>query len=140
MSETKERTEKEAAAAEAIRQVIAQSGAVDFVDVVNAVRDRFRLSVTAAQVEQVYHELAAETKPTPRARTSVTLTSLAPEFERSEPDHADPVASTQSPSAKPAESLEDAMVLAVQFVKSVGGIANAKLILNELESALLGDQ
>jgi pyruvate dehydrogenase complex dehydrogenase (E1) component len=143
MSETKERAEQAAAEAKAIRQVIAESGAVDFVDVVNAVRDRFRINVTAAQVEEVYHELARETKPEPKARTSVTLTSMVSEGgnEDGTPEATVPTAATapsaQAPTQESSQPTDD-LGHALNYVKSVGGLANAKRTLLELESLLLG--
>ena len=141
MSETKERAEQAAAEAKAIRQVIAESGAVDFVDVVNAVRDRFRINVTAAQVEEVYHELARETKPEPKARTSVTLTSMVSEGENEDSGTPAPTAATApsapAPAQQPSQPTDD-LGHALHYVKSVGGLANAKRKLLELESLLLG--
>jgi hypothetical protein len=133
---------KEISAAEAIRQIIAETGSVDYIDVVNAVHKRFRLGVTAAEVEQVYHDLANETKSKPQARTSVTLTSMT--ADPSPPEPGKP-ASRQAesnltgPAPVPSSALpKDELGQALQFVKSVGGLANAKRILKELEAALLG--
>jgi len=133
MSDTKEISE-----AEAIRQVIAESGAVDFVDVVNAVHKRFRMSVTAAQVEEVYHELAKETQAEPKARTSVTLTSMMSDQPPSESQEPELTLPTQPVPTHPSELPKDDLGHALHFVKSVGGLAQAKRTLIELESILLG--
>lgn len=133
---------KEISAVEAIRQVIADTGALDYVDIVNAVHKRFRIGVTAAQVEQVYHDLTHETAPKPQARTSVTLTSMmadpaptAPAVAPSSPQQ--PHHPSSSNDSTPG-AVGNEFGRAVDFVKSVGGLANAKRLLNDLESVLAG--
>jgi len=112
--------------AEAIRQVIADGFASDFVDVVNEVQKRFRLQVTSSQVEQVYNDLVSKKKP-PRldARVEMQMTSKPP----GEP---------QPEQLQPSKTSTDEVSHALQFVKSVGGIARAKRALAELETILLG--
>ena len=134
---------QEISAAQAIAQVIAQTGAVDYIDIVHAVRDRFRLNVTTAQVEQVYHDLANETKPGDKTRPSVPLTSQIPDPTVSEPgnpsDQPELTLPMQPVPTQPRDLLTDDLGHALQFVKSVGGLANAKRVLGELEAILTGN-
>ena len=131
MSDTSQVTETDA-----IRQVIADTGALDYIDVVNEVRKRFRIEVTSAQVEQVYHDLDTETKPAPKSRTTVTMTSTTADeaAAKSEPEITLPTRDVPSEPDLP----KDDLTLALNFVKSVGGLAKAKRALMELESVMLG--
>ena len=121
---------------EAIRQVIEDGSAMDFVDVVSEVQKRFRLEVTSAQVEEVVHDLVTKKKPKvrPGSRVSVNMTSNLPADDAA-PTCVEQAKSTNSetPSAQlPMDELSHAL----HFVKSVHGLANAKRALAELESIL----
>ena len=138
MSDTKQESELEAIERNAITEILADNnGMMDYADVVNAVHRRFRLDVTAVQVEQVVHELA-DKKVTAKPRTTIGLemTSIIPGKES-------PTEAAQSESATPAsgsttERPMDDLDHALNFVKSVGGLAKARRALDDLESALLG--
>ena len=136
MSETKQISEQEA-----IRQVISESSAFDYADIVNAVHKRFRLEVNAAQVEEIYHEMKSETQPAqtqvPQPRTTVSMTVNAPEAKPAESPEIAPAVGAAA-SASTSSAPKDDMDHALQFVKSVGGLAKAKRALLDLESALLG--
>ena len=114
---------------EAIRRVIENGTAVDYIDVVHEVKKRFRLDVTSADVEQVFHDLATE-KSRPSSRVSMAMTTERPE-QSLQTDAALPK-STQ-PSQTTTEDLEHAL----HFVQSVQGLTNAKRLLAELEAILL---
>ena len=124
MSDTTPLTKKEA-----IRQVIESGTAMDFIDVVNEVKKQYRMEVSAADVEQIFRELASE----PRTRVSLAVASSLPSAE-SQPESKStqrmPVQSASLPTAD--GDLEHAL----HFVKSVGGLSNAKRALDELESVL----
>ncbi|PAY16282.1 hypothetical protein CKO51_27400 [Rhodopirellula sp. SM50] len=117
---------------DAIKRVIAEGGAMDYVDVVDAVEKRFRIKTSAATVEQVHHDLVnaadevaeqvggADDQFSPSL--GVSMTAKLP---------------SESGGAMPAEDTSaDHMTLAMQFVKSVGGLNRAKSALAELEAML----
>lgn len=116
---------------EAIQQVIMDGGAMDYIDVVDAVKNRFQLNVSSAQVEQVHHELKKETaskqaKTRPGSRISLDLTTnLSDE-------------SGQQTAHPPTDQPTDDLVCALNFVKSIGGLEKAKRALKKLESTFLG--
>ena len=135
MSDTKQISE-----VDAIRRVMAESGTMDYIDVVNAVYKRYRLNVTAADVEQVAHGLVDEESTVkPRAQVSLDLSANIP---ANETTPATSTASTGSISAQPvaqsADQSRSDMDHALHFVKSVGGLAKAKLLLAELEAIFVG--
>lgn len=123
----------------AIWQVIQTTPALDYIDVVNAVRDQFRMEVTSAQVENVYHKIEEGLLQPPTVRTSVSLTGSPRSdaqpsgLNRSAPELTLPAHSVPEP-VEP----QDDLAIALNFVKSLGGLANAKRALEELETILLG--
>ena len=127
---------------EAIRQVIAEGNAMDFVDVAEAVQKRFRLDVTASKVEQVVYDMVNSQKPAGKDEQPPPV-RIAPrvgvEMMSAVVDDASQKAAAE-PAPEPTASTEpaDEMAHALHFVKSVNGLANAKRALAELESVLLG--
>lgn len=118
---------------EAIRKIVAESEVMDFVDVVTAVKRRFRLDVTSAQVEQVVRDLDnPETQIKPRSRVSVGMTAKIPSVHDS--SDSTKLDSTPSRLHQPTDQSENNLAHALHFVKSVGSLANAKLALEELEA------
>ena len=119
---------------DAIRQVMFESGTMDYIDVVNTVFQRFRINVTEPDVERVAHELVSEkTTVKPRAHVSLALSANVPPKQPIQ-SGSTPKASLESVSDQP----ESDMGHALHFVKSVGGLAKAKLLLAELESIFVG--
>lgn len=118
---------------DAIRQVIADNSAMDYVDVVDAVQKRFRLTVTSSQVEEVVHELVNEkTRMRSAPRVKVEMGSgLHAEPVKPESSHPQSIQLTKDP---PSDDLGHAL----QFVKSVHGLTNAKRALADLENLLIG--
>ena len=132
---------------DAIRQVIAAGGVLDFADVVNKVLNRFGIEVDAGRVEQVYQELATSTPPAPpRVRTSVAMTAVVPDADDVLPQSTEVDANTRADTSAsapvqqksiPVEPEMDDVAHALRYVKSVGGMANARRILDELQRLLL---
>ncbi len=133
-------------AVEAIGQIIAEGNAMDFVDVAEAVQKRFDLDVTASQVEQVVYDLvnkqnapeAAEPQTPIRSapRVGVEMMSTVTDDTKQEP--ATDSVPTEPVVSQPGTEPVDAMTQALQFVKSVNGLENAKRALAALESVLMG--
>ena len=118
-------------AEEAICQILSEGEALEFIDVVNEVQKRFRIDVTSTEVEQVYRNLtkkSAEVEP-PSARISMELMS--------KPPSEDSAADSTTGKSEDGSGLDD-LGKALQFVRAVGGISNAKRLLDELESAMKG--
>ena len=134
MSDTKKISE-----VEAIQEILSESGTMDYIDIVNAVYKRFRLNVTAADVERVVNDLVrAKSTVKPRAQVSLDLSSNIP---ANEPATSTPTPSTGISGQSVAQSADQSMSdldHALQFVKSVGGLAKAKLLLAELETIFVG--
>ena len=115
---------------EAIKKVIAEGGAMDYIDVVDAVEKRFRIKTSSATVEQVHHDMMnarTDSKQSPKPRVTFEMTSKLPVEEPS----------GQSTSVEPSK-VDDDVALALQFVRSVGGISKAKRALEELETIMRG--
>ncbi len=129
MADTKQISE-----VDAILQIISENGSMDYIDVVNAVKKRFRLDVSSAQVEQVVHDLLnRKTRVRPGARVSLEMTTKLPDdVERTDADK------SGSTSILSAELSRDDLANALSFAKSVGGLAKAKRVLEELEAILMG--
>ncbi|QDV84194.1 hypothetical protein [Planctomycetes bacterium TBK1r] len=117
---------------DAIKRVIAEGGAMDYVDVVDAVEKRFRIKTSAATVEQVHHDL-------------VNAADEVADQVGGADDHFSPSLGVSMTAKLPSESAgatsaegtsNDHMTLAMQFVKSVGGLNRAKSALAELEAML----
>ncbi len=140
--------------ADAIRHVVLTGKSMDYIDVVHAVHEQFRLTVTSALVEQVVHDLVSEknkglepadNEPAGDAKDSgdkssrvergsrigFELSAALPEEMGTEAKRAEAPSSASSPSP----DSED-LVQALQFVKSVGGLANAQRVLKDLEAML----
>ena len=127
--------------AEAIRRVINSGSMMDYIDVVNEVRNQFHLNVTAAQVEQLIKDSDTTTaNAKPRTRVSMDMVAHLP-------DEVAQTDATQPPLTQPSQvhpeqvqtelpPTED-LSHAVHFVKSVNGLTNAKRALAALESILL---
>ncbi|QDV41758.1 hypothetical protein Enr13x_16010 [Stieleria neptunia] len=116
---------------EAIKRVIAEGGAMDYVDVVDAVEKRFRIKTSAATVEQVHHDLvnAADAVADQAAGAGDQFSpSLGVSMAAQLPSEREQDAA--------ADTTADHMTLAMQFVKSVGGLNRAKNALAELEAML----
>ena len=146
MSDSKQILENEGTSKpirDAIRQVIAEAGAVDYIDVVQAVRNKYRFDVTTAQVEEVYHQLDNETRQQPQARTSVSITAMPiaskPESLSTNENEAPEITLPHCADSTPMPGPQDDLSKALCFVKSVGGLAAAKRALLDLESVLLGN-
>jgi len=119
---------------DAIRQVIAESGAMDYIDVVNAVFKRFRINVSATDVERVAHEMVSEkTMVKPRAQVSLDLSANLP-TRKPTPSGSN----SNAPAGPDSDHPESDMDHALHFVKSVGGLARAKRLLSELEAIFVG--
>jgi hypothetical protein len=132
MSDTKQISE-----VEAIRQILAEGGRLDYIDVVNAVHQRFRLNVTAADVEQVAHDLVKEKPPVkPRAQVTLDLSANVPD--ENKPASSKEHASTVSSPVPSTDQVTSDLGQALSFVKSVGGLAKAKRLMSELETILVG--
>ena len=124
---------------DAILQVLADGGAMDYVDVVDAVQKRYRQKVSSALVEQVHKEFLKKAKKKkknkkslPGSRMNIVLTSnLSDELESPQP--------AKQTSIGQVDPKSDNLVHALQFVRTVGGLRNAKQALAELESVLHGD-
>ena len=117
---------------DAIKLVIAEGTAMDYIDVVNEVEKRFRIKTSSAVVEQVHHDMVksrTDAKEHLKPRLSLEMASQIPA--RTE-KHAAAPASTSTPTADDG----DPMTLALHFVKSVGGMKQAKQALAELEAVL----
>jgi hypothetical protein len=116
---------------EAIRQVIAAGGSMDYVDVVNAVEKQFGIHVSSALVEQVHHQLSEQTRhETSKSRLDISF-SAAPftsQMPSSEPSRESPTRNQPGQ----AEASEEELAVALRFVKSVGGLSNARRLLDEL--------
>ena len=130
---------------EAIRRVLKSGSMMDYIDVVNEVRNQFHLNVTAAQVEQLLHE-SANTTADVKPRTRVSMDMVA-----NFPDEVAQTAATQPPLSQPPLSQPSPgqteqvqtelpptadLSHALHFVKSVNGLTNAKRALAALESIL----
>lgn len=119
---------------EAIEQVISEGVAMDYIDVVNEVEKRYRIKTSSAMVEQVHHGMAkarTDDKQRIKPNLSLQMTSKLPRMTTQPAAKAEP-----SSSEIGADTSSDATTLALQFVKSVGGLKKAKLALQELESIL----
>jgi hypothetical protein len=107
---------------EAIRQIIAEGGVMDYVDVVEAVRKKFGIRVSSALVEKVHSQLQQEARnQTPSVQPRIRLELGQPPKE---------------PLPAPERS-GDHLAQVLRFVKSVHGLQNAKRALAELEAVLL---
>lgn len=135
MSEAPELTE-----IEAITRVIAEGRAMDYVDVVDAVEKQFRIKTSSATVEKVHRDMMkarADAKQKPKPRVNFELTSSLTDDPGSQP-----ATSTVSPAGEGpgelgrCEPSADALALALQFVKAVGGLKKAKRALQDLEAVL----
>ena len=121
---------------EAIKQVIADGVAMDYIDVVDAVERRFQVKTSSAKVEQVHHELAdaiAETNSIPEPKMKIALASKLPSEDKPRKS-----SSNTPPASDGTGMTTEQMTLALQFVKSMGGLNSAKRALAELEATLLG--
>ena len=138
MSDTKKISE-----VDAIQEILSESGTMDYIDIVNAVYKRFRLNVTAADVERVVNDLVS-TKSTvkPRAQVSLDLSANVPAKDETTPASSTPGSPSGSistrPVSQPADQSKSELDNALHFVKSVGGLAKAKLLLAELEAIFVG--
>ena len=108
---------------EAIRKVIAEGKAMDYIDVVEAVRKEYGLSVSSALVEKVHSQLRRQAKALTKPRISLEAGTLEHEEKYAE------LQKTENPET-------DHLALALRFVQSVKGLANAKKALAELESMM----
>ena len=104
---------------EAIRQVINEGGAMDYVDVVDRVREKFGLNVSSALVEQIHLEMRQQHKKQTQPRIKLEVVP-------SEPSEAGITEDGQS----------DHLAHALRFVQSVRGMRNAKRALSELEDIM----
>ena len=117
---------------EAIKRVIADGGAMDYVDVVDAVEKRFRIKTSAATVEQVHHDLVNAAEEA-REQVGGADDQFSPSLGVSMTAHLPSESAPQTPAEA---TTADHMTLAMQFVKSVGGLNRAKSALAELEAML----
>ena len=95
---------------EAIRTVILDGAAGDYVDIADLVKSRFRIDVSVALVEQVAIKL------------------------REEKSHGQVDSRTSSTSGPPSDTPHDA--LALKFVEAVGGFQAARKAIDDLESSV----
>ena len=107
---------------EAIRQVIAEGGMMDYIDVVAAVQKRFGMTVSSGLVERVHMQMRQEAQENTSPRIKLEL-GVAEATEAAE---------KQASQATPSDHLAQAL----HFVKSVHGLQNAKRALAELEAML----
>lgn len=127
MTQSSERSE-----IEAIKRVIADGGAMDYVDVVDAVKKRFHIKTSAATVEQVHHDLVNAAEEVGE-QVGGAGDQFSPSLGVSMTAH---LPSDSGAGASEAGTTADHMTLAMQFVKSVGGLNRAKSALAELEAML----
>ena len=80
-----------------------------------------------------YDLVSEKTTVKPRAQVSLDLSSNVPSVETTPASPA-----TESISAEPVAQGDSDMDHALHFVKSVGGLTKAKLVLAELEAILVG--
>jgi hypothetical protein len=109
---------------DAIRQVIAEGGPMDYADVVAAVREKHGLSVSSALVERVHLDERQRIKIEPHIRLEVGNAGSP------KPDGAEEHVTGKSTSSD--------LSHAVAFVKAMHGLQNAKKALAELESIVQG--
>lgn len=121
---------------DAIRRVISAGGAMDYIDVVEAVRQKFGMTVSMGLVEKVYRELPneARVKVEPRLTMNLTAPKASVDSGRRTPTDADKKDAPDENSGS--TSLTSHLAHALQFVKSVNGLGNAKAALKELESIM----
>ncbi|MCA9136146.1 MAG: hypothetical protein KDB00_05290 [Planctomycetales bacterium] len=123
--------ETELSETDAIKLVIADGTAMDYIDVVDAVEKRFRIKTSSAVVEQVHHEMMkarTDAKEHLKPRMALEMASQIPVRKEQQIPTSSPK-STETP-------VTDPMALALQFVKSVGGMKHAKQALADLEAML----
>ena len=102
---------------EAIRQVVAEGTAMDYVDVVDRVREKYGLTVSAVLVEKLHSQMRKETENNMQPRINLELQANRDRTEK------EVVGRPQA----------DDLVHALHYVKSVNGLKNAKRTLAELE-------
>ncbi len=103
----------------AIRHVIAQGDAMEYVDVVNTVRKQYGLIVSPVRVEEVHIQMQQEIEANPQPQATL-------DAGQTEPTATESTASTETTH----------LAHALHYVKSVGGLRNAKRVLAELEATL----
>lgn len=122
-------------AEDAIRRVVVEGGCADYVDVANAVHDRFGHRVGAGRVEEVVRAMKDHPPKPPASRlkdAEIRLTS-----QRSEPPATAPA--EPAASATPAASIDDAATRrehTLKFVEAMGGFHAAREALTDLEDTL----
>ena len=119
---------------EAIKQVIAEGGAMDYVDVVDAVERRFQVKTSAAKVEQVHRDMARarmDSKPSSIPRMKIGLTAKLPSDVERDAMNSGSMRNTQASDAP-----IDETAIALQFVRTMGGMNKARRALDDLETVL----
>jgi hypothetical protein len=119
---------------DAIRQVITEGGAMDYIDVVEAVRKKYGLNVSSGLVEQVHLQMRQASKYDIQPRIKLEL---------GRPRQPEDAARGQSVDVGGDVDIgggescpPDHLALALRFVKSVHGLQNAHRALRELEAIL----
>jgi hypothetical protein len=123
---------------EAIRQVILEGVGGDFCDVAKVVGDRFRLDVSASEVEEIYGQIREEltklptvaSEPQPDEKLPVKISSVAVSMQSKIPKPK-MSASAQAPPSAAADQPGRDPVLA--FVESMGGFDAAREAITNLE-------
>ena len=105
---------------DAVRLAIAEGIAMDYVDLVDVVRQKYGLEVSAREVEIIHRQMQAETQEIslPRPPPSVDVASVLATEQTRDPAGEDPLSH------------------ALRFVSAVRGRENAKRALNDLETLL----
>lgn len=119
---------------EAIKAVIAEGGAMDYIDVVDAVDKRFHIKTSSLKVEEVHRELVnsrTDLKESPKPKVTFAMASQLPSQRERERAVKEPGTAVGSGVAS-----GDEVALALQFVQSVGGLSKAKQALAALEAVL----
>ena len=120
---------------EAIRRVIAEGSALDYVDVVDEVRKQFGIKVSTGLVEKVYLELkrrGTQLNVEPRLQMDIPSPSEPATAVIRSPAGSEKVESEGNEST----SRNSHLLHALTFVKSVNGLSNAKAALAELEAIM----
>lgn len=124
---------------QAIRQVILDGAAGDYVDIADRVKERFRIDVSVALVEQVAIAMRNEKQQSVEPE-SVNLRGgeiglTASHVPSEQPATEQPV-TEKAPSAAVSSTPGSQREMTLQFVEAVGGFNAAHKALDELEGSL----
>ena len=117
---------------EAIRTIVQEGTCADYVDIANAVQQRFGLRVGAGRVEAVVMAMKQQTPDQPAIRLKTAGIKLTGDIRHAtEPgSHLQPV--TAKPAAGPPGQQDEVL----KFVESMGGFDAARAAIADLEHSL----